>query len=141
MASVSFAAVDIRPLPGAVVVRLVAASACTPGDAVYVDSNGKAELADADALASAKLFGVICAGVEGKVLFAAGDSVDVAAFGPVAGFSSLTPGAWLYASTTAGDISDAVPAPASGDYVYVLGTCLSAAKVFVNPFTYDIAAQ
>jgi len=141
MASVSFTAADVRPLPGAVVVRLEAASACTPGDAVYVDSDGKAELADADALASAKLFGVVCAGPEGKTSFAAGDMLDVVAFGPVAGFSSLTPGAWLYASTTAGDISDAAPGGSSGDYVYVLGTCLSAAKVFVNPFTYDITAQ
>ena len=139
--SLSFTAADVRPLPGAVCVRLQAAGTCTPGDAVYVDSNGDAALADADAAASAMVFGLVVAGADDAVAFVADDYVDVCVFGPVAGFSSLTPGEMVFASTTAGDIATSAPAGSSGDYVYVVGTCMTSTRLFVNPWTYDVTAQ
>lgn len=141
MASVAFTAADIRPLPGTLIERKVLAEAATPGDAVYIDGNGKAALADANVAASAKVRGIVVAGPDGRASFVAGERVDIAVLGRVTGFSGLTPGADVFASTTAGDISDAAPAAASGDFKWIIGYAWSATDIFVQPFTDDLAAQ
>lgn len=133
---------NVRPLLGSIVKPIEAAEAIDVGEAVYINSSGKAALADADAAASAQVRGVVVAVAGyGKTSCVAGDMVDVCLYGPVAGWSSLTPGGQLFASTTAGAIADAAPAGASGDYKWVVGFAYDAATIFVQPFTDDAAAQ
>ena len=139
MSDVTVTAADVRPLPGAIVRRYDAGDTVTPGQAVYLASDGDVEAADADAEASARAIGIAVAGPDGKVSFAAGDRVDVVTHGPVAGFSSLTPGGLMYSSVTAGSLADAA-ATASNDYIWVIGYAEAATTVYVSPWTYDIAA-
>jgi hypothetical protein len=141
MASISLTAADIRPLNRAIVRRYDAAGSGGVGDAVYIDSNGAAALADADADASSRVKGIVVAVEGGGTTFAAGDRLDVVTHGPVAGYSGMTPGAFVYASTTAGDIDSAAPAGSSGDYVHVVGYAESATVIYVDSWTYDVAAQ
>jgi hypothetical protein len=141
MADVTVTAADVRPLPGAVVMRFNAGGTLTPGQAVYVASDGDVEAADADAAASAIVLGIVVAGPNGKVSFSAGERVDVVVLGPVTGFSGMTPGGHAFVSTDAGDIGNAAPAGSSGDYVYVVGLITAADTILVRPFTYSVAAQ
>lgn len=141
MADVTVTAADVRPLPGAVVRRFGAGGALNAGDAVYVAADGDVEAADADAAASARIIGLVVAGPDGKTAYVAGDRVDVVVFGPVAGFSSLAEENLLFASINAGALADTAPAGASGDYVWVAGWPVSPVIAFINPFTYDVAAQ
>ena len=142
MADVTVTAANVRPLDGAIIRRFDAGGALDVGDAVYIASDGDVEAADADAAASAQVVGVVVA-IAGKDLTtaAAGDAVDVVMFGPVTGFSSLTPGALHYASTTAGAIEAAAPAGASSDFLWIVGKAENATTIFINPFTPDTAAQ
>lgn len=138
MADVTVTAADVRPLPGAVVRRYDAGGTVTPGQAVYLASDGDVEAADADAQASARAIGVAVAGPDGKTSFSAGDRVDVVTHGPVCGFSSLTPGGIMYSSVTAGKLADAA-ATTADDYIWVIGYAEAADTVYVSPWTYDIA--
>jgi hypothetical protein len=140
MADVTVVAADFRPLPGAEIIRLVAAETLAPGKAVYIDGNGKAALADADVAASAQVAGVVVGCPNGGVTAAAGDTVDVCVAGMVTGFTGLTPGGLLYASTTAGAMADARPAGSSGDYVWIVGICVAATNVLIHTFTDSFAA-
>jgi len=141
MSSVTVTAADVRPLPGAIVRRYEAGATMTPGDLVYVASDAQVELADIDGAASAQAIGIVVAGPQGKVSFVVTEQVDVVVFGPVTGFSSLTPGALHYGSVTAGDIETAAPAGSSGDYLWIVGYAESATTLFVRCFTPDTAAQ
>ena len=142
MAAISKTNANIRPLVGSITKPVQAAEAITVGQAVYINSSGKAALADADAAASAQAVGIVTAcGAYGKLVCAADDMVDVTFYGPVAGYSGMTPGAQVFSSTTAGAIDDAAPAGASGDYKWIIGFALQAGVIFVNPFTDDSAAQ
>ena len=98
-------------------------------------------MADIDGAASAQAIGIVVAGPQGKVSFVVTEWVDVVVFGPVTGFSSLTPGALHYGSVTAGDIETAAPAGSSGDYLWIVGYAESATTLFVRCFTPDTAAQ
>lgn len=141
MADITVTAADVRPLPGALVVRLPAAEAIDLGEAVYVNGSGQAALADADADASSRILGICVSAPDGAAAAATGDTIDVLYMGRMTGFSGMTPGGIAYASTTAGALADAAPAGASGDYLHVAGTALSATVLLVNPFTADFAAQ
>lgn len=138
MSDVSSTAADVKPLPGAVVQRYDAGGTVVAGNAVYIASDGDVEQADADGQASARAVGVVVCGPDGKTTFSSGDRVDVVELGPVAGFSSLTPATLLFSSVTAGAIADAA-ATAANDYIWVVGRAQSAAVVFVDTWTYDIA--
>lgn len=130
MASLSFTAANIRPLDGSTSRHFNAGAAgITPGDLVYIASDGDVELADGNgAQALAKAVGIVTAIQGGKASTAAGDRVTVTVFGPVAGFSSLTPGANGYVSDTAGDIADA-----AATYDRIVGFAESATVFFVSP--------
>ena len=141
MADVTVTATDVRPMPGAKIERFTAGGSLTVGNAVYIASDGDVEQADADAAASAQAVGIVVSAPNGGTTASAGDAVDVVVGGGVAGFSGLTPGQLLYASTTAGAIADAAPAAASGDYKWIVGRAKSATVVLVGPFTDDFAAQ
>lgn len=136
MADVTVTPADVRPLPGSVVRRFDAGGAIALGDAVYVAADGDVEKADAGAILTAAVIG-ICVGTEhSPTAAAAGEAVDIQLSGPLAGFSSLTPGERLFASAVAGKIADA--APAATNFIFVVGTVISAAVIHIRPYTYDV---
>ena len=104
----------------------------TPGQAVYIASDGDVEAADADAEASSQARGIVVADSDGGTSFSANDKVDVVVLGPVGGFSSMSEGEPIYVSTTAGSVDQTAPA-ATGDYPFVVGYAESTAVVFVMP--------
>jgi len=132
MADIDFTVADIRPLNGAITRRGVAGATLTPGQVVYLDGANGWKLADADALASSQGKGIVVGGGHGGSSYAAGEAVDICVFGPVEGFTSMTPGGLAYASTTAGDMDQTKPATA-GDYPCVIGWAESASIFFVDP--------
>ena len=141
MADITVTAADVRPLPGAIIQRFTAGAALSVGDAVYIASDGDVEKADADVAASAQAIGIVVSAPDGATSASAGDAVDVVVYGPVTGFSGMTPGNLVYASVTAGKVADAAPAATSGDYKWIIGRAVSAVTIFVAPFTDDFAAQ
>ena len=60
-----------------------------------------------------------------------GDHVDVVMFGPVVGYSSMTPGALVFASTSAGGLVQGTPD--AGSHVVPVGIAIDASTLFVNP--------
>ncbi len=134
MASMTSIAAQVRPLNGAIVRRFIAGGAVTVGQAVYVDSNGAVQAADADAAASAQARGIVVGvGVAGATTAAADDPVDVVTHGPVAlGTSDLTSGAVVYVGTTPGELVDTAPGTA-GDFPFVVGWAESDGVLYVAP--------
>lgn len=140
MAAVTTTAADIRPLNGALLRRYNAGGTITPGQAAYIAADGDVEAADADAEASALAIGIVISNQNGAVSFPAGTRVDVVVLGPVTGFASLTPGAPVYASVTAGALDQTPPAGASGDFRFCIGYAESATTIFVQPHFDDLTA-
>ena len=142
MADLTLVAADIRPLPGAMVVRMKAGSGgLTVGQAVYISADDTVLAADADVDASAQVFGVVVSStVEGVTTVAAGSWCDVLVFGQVTGFYGMTAGDMAYASITAGALADAPPAGSSSDYTWTVGHVINATTILINPFTDNYAA-
>ena len=107
MADVTVTAADVRPLNGAVVRRFDAGGTLAIGNAVYIAGDGDVEAADGSAVGTVWAIGIVVATPDGGTAVSAGERADVVVSGPVAGFSSLTPGALGYVSDTAGAIADA----------------------------------
>jgi hypothetical protein len=135
MAAFVGVAANVRPLhPAAVIRRYPAAGVVAPGQLVYLKSDGNIELADADAVASAQAIGIVVSiGSNGAVASVAGDMCDVCVWGPVTGFASMTIGAVVYTSVTAGSMDQTVVAGSSGDFPFIIGYAESAATIFVSP--------
>lgn len=132
----------IRPLIESIRRPVPAGEAGDIGNLVYINGSAKAALSDADAAATAKARGMVVGiGAYGNTSFVLNDMLDVCFYGPVAGFSGLTPGADYYVSTTPGVIDDTAPAGASGDYKWRIGFALDAETLFICPGTDDEAAQ
>jgi hypothetical protein len=133
MAAFVGVAADVRPLhPAAVIRRYPAAGAIAPGQLVYLKSDGKIELADGDVEAATQAIGIVAGvGSNGAVAAAAGDMCDVCVFGPITGFASLTIGAIVYTSVTAGSM-DQTASATTGDFNMVVGYAESASTIFVN---------
>lgn len=128
MAVVTITAREVRPLPGAIVREYDAGATGNVGDLVYVDSNGKAQPADGSAAGTARARGlVVAAGSMGKTTFAAGDRLSVVVFGPVAGFSGMTPGNIHYVSDTTGKVDTA-----AGTVSHTVGYAEAAGVLFVQ---------
>ena len=134
MAAISITSGQVRPLNGAIIRRFAAGAAVSVGQAVYVDSSGDVQPADADAAAASQARGVVVAvGVAGATSAATGEQVDVATHGPVAlGTSGLTDGSAVYVSTTAGAMDQTAPA-ASGDFPFVIGWAEADSVLYVQP--------
>jgi hypothetical protein len=119
---------------GSIVKGYQALSACSVGQAVYLDgTTGKVAPADADAgTTEARGFGIIveAANQYGETSIAADDYCSVCEFGPVYGFSGMTPGAYGWVSKTAGEIDDTKPTSA---VQRILGHAQAADVFFVNP--------
>ena len=134
MAAISITSGLVRPLNGAIIRRFAAGATVSVGQAVYVDSSGDVQPADADAEASAQARGVVVAvGVAGATSATTGQTVDVVTHGPVAlGASGLTDGAAVYVSTTAGALDQTIPGT-SGDYPFVIGWAEADGVLYVQP--------
>ncbi len=127
-------AAQVRALEGALTRPRKAGGAITNGNAVYIDSNGRVQAARANLAATSEGMGVVSAVNETAETTAAdGDAVTVVTFGPVGGFSSLTPVAIYYVDDgTAGAI--VTPAPAgAGKWAKSIGYAESAGVLFVLP--------
>ena len=138
MADISFTAANIRPLLGSITKPVECGEVIGVGKPCYIKSDGKAWLADAGAFVSAQARG-ICTGVGayGKLVSVVGDMIDFTFYGPIAGYTSLTPGQDLYASAVAGEIGDAIPA--ATNYKWVIAYALAAGQIFVAPWTDEVA--
>lgn len=132
MAAPSFTAARISadPTKGALIDNYQTAEAIALGQWVYINSSGYAALADASAEATSDVVGIAVAYAGdqyGNTTVASGDRVSVCKFGKVYGFASLTPGARLYLSDTAGAADTA-----EGTVDMPLGFCDSATAFFVD---------
>lgn len=132
MASVTLTVANIRPLDGAVVRRGTAGATLTPGAAVYLDGANGWKLGDGDAVASAQCRGIVVSDGFGSVSFASGAAVDIVRSGPIAGFTSMTPGGAVFVSNTPGEI-DQTASVTTGDFVFAIGYADSATVLFVQP--------
>lgn len=129
-------AANVRPLEGSVIKQFYAGGTNTVGNAGYIASDGDVEATDANAAATVKGAGIVVAVADtsGLTVAASGDALSLVVFGPVAGFSSLTPGAIQYISETAGAITETAPTGA-GTWTHVIGYALAADVLFVQPGT------
>lgn len=137
MADITITATSVRPLPGAVVRRFDAGGTMYVGEAVYVAADGDVERADANDSLQAHVKGIVVADNDGGTAISAGDRVDVVCFGPVTGYSSLTPGLPMYVSANAGQMTQTPGDLGGGTYEGIVGANETAAIIFVNPHLVD----
>ena len=123
---------DVRPLAGAIVRRACATEALAFGDIVYIDSATGAipnvSKALGTGLDTGHAYGIVVSGALGNASVAIGEACDVVVLGPVTGYSSMTPGATIWVSDTAGRLSTVV-----GTKSCILGVAESATTVLVRP--------
>ena len=121
---------------GTVIRNFVAGGTVNVGDAVYIATDGFVYQADANVLvANAKGRGIVVNSDDlyGSTVISATRSCSVALFGPVYGFSGMTPGTTGWVSATAGKIADA--APTGGAFQEPMGYAVSDVIFFVDPDT------
>lgn len=127
-------AAQVRALQGAVTRTYRAGGTVNMGDPVYIDSSGYVQQADANvsaALVAARGV-VVQVSREGETAAVSGDAVDVCLFGPVGGYSGLTPNAQQFVSSTAGGLTETAPTGA-GTWTWAIGYAESATILFVEP--------
>jgi len=138
MASISLTSANIR-LANAYqcdTTTFVAGAALTVGYAVYIDSNGYVQHADADASeAAARAIGIVVQSFDGETSVASGSVASVCLLGPVEGYSEMSEGEPVYNSKTAGRMDQT--APTAGAYPRAIGYARSTTCIFVNPDTED----
>ena len=101
-------------------IRSVAAAALAQGQIVYRDSNGKSNLARANALGTASVWGVALQSGT------ADTEVDIQTEGEVKGLSGLTAGTiYVLSDSVAGGIMPIADAN-TGDYISIVGVAKSA---------------
>ena len=134
MADITVTAADVRPLHGAVIRRFEAGGTVDIGACVYIAADGDVEEADASSATALWSIGLAVATPDGGTAASAGEYIDVVTEGPVAGFSSLTPGSLVYVSDTAGACGTA-----AGTKDFIVGYAESATVVYVRPETIDLS--
>lgn len=137
MADISKTAANVRPLNGAIIRRGEAGGSGSIGDLVYLDGTNGWKQADANGSQAAAMGRGIAVGqgAEGATTFADGDKIDIVIFGPVEGFTGMTPGGTVYSSATAGAVADAAPAETGDDWDFIVGWAESATVLIVHPQT------
>lgn len=136
MAVISFTASKLSADPdrGSVITNLIALTAMSIGDVVYVDTNNKAVKAQANSQTASRAIGIVV-GVPnfyGETAVVAGDYVAVCVLGPVYGWDvALALGPIYVDKTTAGKMNDA--APTGGAWQYVIGHAIASDTIFVSP--------
>jgi len=135
MADQTVTAANVKWLGGTPLLRFKAGETLTHGMAVVLGTSADTVLAaDADAQARAGVIGIVVAHMPNLAADASvvsGEMVDVAVSGSViTGFSGMTTGAVLYASTNSGKIcpySDFT----SGDYACQVGVAKNATDLLI----------
>ena len=131
MADISLTAANIRALVhnGSVLRRYVAGGTITVGQLVSLSSDGFVDPADGNVADGvlARPIGIAVASNDGETSIVITEPVTVCVFGPVSGYSGMTPGDNHYLSDTAGKIADAV-----GTYDKIIGYAESATVLFVH---------
>jgi hypothetical protein len=122
---------DASPVNQSYKINLPAAVAITAGQVIYLNTGGRAALADASAAGTAVAIGIALEGA------AVGQPVPVLALGYVSGFTltSLAYGALLLLSDTAGAIDDGGGSPtvdAPIGRVWSIGDSANTKCIFVN---------
>lgn len=134
MAVVTTTLDEISPLETALVRRYFAGAAVTVGNLVYLDTAGKVQPADANAIASSQAIGIAVAfGLRGATLCAANDPVDVCIGGPVwvgASAGMTIPGR-VYVSPTAGGFDQTVTTT-PGEFPFIIGFAEAAQILFIQ---------
>lgn len=116
---------DFRKGSGLILEHKQGAEAVPAYSLVYIDSNGQWALADADAIATMPTVGLT---TEALVADKKGRVVIIG----LAGLStwSWTPGDEIYASATAGELTQTAP---TGAIAQVVGIAISDTEIFFNP--------
>jgi hypothetical protein len=112
-------------------IRATAGGTVPAGDCVYLDGTSGWKAGDADAAASGQVRG-IAVPTMGDSEFASGQEFDLVTYGPVGGYSGLTPGGGVFVSLNAGKLTQTAP-PNSGDFIFAIGWAMSASVIFVQP--------
>lgn len=131
MGDIALTAANIRALPdnGSIIRRHIAGGVLAVGQLVSLSADGFVDPADGNiALGTlARPIGIVVSSYDGETAIASGDPVSVVVFGPVSGFSGMTPGDNHYLSDTAGKVADAV-----GTYDKIVGYAEAATILFVH---------
>lgn len=129
MANLAVTPANVRPLDGAVTRAFNLGGTVAVGDPVYVANDGDVERTDGNVSNTVAAFrGILVAIAGGKSSGVNGDRGTVCVFGPVAGFTGLTPGAPGYVSNDVGKLEDAV-----GAFQRFAGYAESTTVFFVQP--------
>lgn len=127
MADITVTVASVATLPQTVTRTMTAGGAMNLGDAVQWGATATA--ADGNAGGGAEKARGILINIEGgKTAAVSGDAVEIAVFGPVTGYSGMTPGALCYVSDTVGRIGDA-----AGTNSFIVGWAVDATTIFVQP--------
>ncbi len=130
MSAIALTAANIRPIVsrGAVLAKGTAGATITIGQAVYMASTGSIGVADADASKAASFgIGIAVESFDGETTINSGDPVTYCVYGPVSGFSGMTPGALGWVADAAGGLDTA-----AGTYDHIMGYAESATTFFVQ---------
>jgi len=104
MAVVTRTKANVRPLEGAVIRRGTAGATIEAGEVVYLDGTNGWKPADANVSAAATLArGIAVAPAD----IVSGDVFDICMWGPVEGYTGMTPGATHWVSDTEGEVDTA----------------------------------
>jgi hypothetical protein len=122
MAAITRVTADARPVNDYLSVELTMDVATLAGQAVYVKSNGRGALADADAAGTMKAIGVA------TMDCAAGRAVAIVTYGKFGGWTGMTPGTTPFVGGVAGELDTA-----AGTVSQKIGTALSATEILINP--------
>lgn len=107
--------------------NFTAAENLSAGDLCYLNSSNKMAKADADAASTSTNMLGLSTGV------AAADSTqEFVLYGGLNEFGSLTIGAPVYVSTTAGGVTQTAPT-GTGDIVRIIGYAISATEIYLDP--------
>lgn len=129
MTNLAVVPANVRPLDGSITRMFDLGGAMAPGDSFYIAADDDIERTDGNVSAATAAGRGICVAIQGgKALGAAGDRATGVVFGPVAGFTGLTPGAVGYVSNDAGKLEDA-----AGAFTRIMGYAESATVFFVDP--------
>lgn len=141
MTAVAVTSANVRAIVshGAVVIPGKAGATITLGYLVTQESDGDWVHADANVVGLQSVLGVAVESYDGEDTVAEGNAVSICTFGPVSGFTSLTPAALYYLSDTVGRLDTA-----EGAYDRIVGNgmMLSGEVVlFVNVQLTDAASD
>lgn len=127
MADITRTKADVRPLAGCIYSdNHEAGGTIEAGEVVYL--NGSSGWVVADASAAGTVSGLVGVVVSPQDAVDGDMDLSVVIFGPVTGYSSMTPGALHYVSDTAGEVADA-----AGTKTKRVGYADSATVLFVCP--------